>query len=171
MVLISFIIFWLSLGLSQWEAPARDQRVGWERRMCSTDSLGVRKQFGTSLPKAVAGWLSSPASACYVHSGLLAPSSLMCLVPQLFPTLCNCMDFSPPGSSIHGDSPGKNTAVGCHALLQGPSQPRDWIEVSHIEGGFFTVWATRETLTGFIYSAHSSLKNPFIQPPSIIQSE
>ena len=29
------------------------------------------------------------------------------------------MDCSPPGSSVHGDSPGKNTAVGCHALLQG----------------------------------------------------
>ena len=24
-----------------------------------------------------------------------------------------------PGSSVHGDSPGKNTGVGCHALLQG----------------------------------------------------
>ena len=29
------------------------------------------------------------------------------------------MDYSPPGSSVHGDSPGKNTGVGCHALLQG----------------------------------------------------
>ena len=29
------------------------------------------------------------------------------------------MDCSPPGSSDHGDSPGKNTGVGCHALLQG----------------------------------------------------
>ena len=28
------------------------------------------------------------------------------------------MDFSPPGSSIHANSPGKNTGVGCHALLQ-----------------------------------------------------
>ena len=27
--------------------------------------------------------------------------------------------LSPPGSSVHGDSPGKNTGVGCHALLQG----------------------------------------------------
>ena len=25
----------------------------------------------------------------------------------------------PPGSSVHGDSPGENTRVGCHALLQG----------------------------------------------------
>ena len=24
-----------------------------------------------------------------------------------------------PGSSVHGDSPGKNTGMGCHALLQG----------------------------------------------------
>ena len=28
-------------------------------------------------------------------------------------------DCSPPGSSVHGDSPGKNTGVDCHALLQG----------------------------------------------------
>ena len=34
-------------------------------------------------------------------------------------TLCDSMDCSPPGSSIHGDSPGKNTGVGCHAFLQG----------------------------------------------------
>ena len=29
------------------------------------------------------------------------------------------MDCTPPGSSVHGDSPRKNTRVGCHALLQG----------------------------------------------------
>ena len=29
------------------------------------------------------------------------------------------MDCSPPCSSIHGDSPGKNIGVGCHAFLQG----------------------------------------------------
>ena len=33
--------------------------------------------------------------------------------------LCNPMDCSPPGSYVHGDSPDKNTGVGCHALLQG----------------------------------------------------
>ena len=32
---------------------------------------------------------------------------------------CRPMDCSPPGSSVHGNSPGKNTGVGCHALLQG----------------------------------------------------
>ena len=29
------------------------------------------------------------------------------------------MDCRPPGSSVHGDSPGKNTGVDCHFLLQG----------------------------------------------------
>ena len=38
---------------------------------------------------------------------------------QLYPTLCGPMDCSPPGSSVHGDSPGKNTEVSCHALLKG----------------------------------------------------
>ena len=43
----------------------------------------------------------------------------LCLVAQLCPTLCDPRDCSPPGSSVNGDSPGKNTGVGCHALLQG----------------------------------------------------
>ena len=43
----------------------------------------------------------------------------MCLVTQSYPTLCNKMDCSPAGSSVPGDSPGKNTGVGCHAFLQG----------------------------------------------------
>ena len=38
---------------------------------------------------------------------------------QSCPTLCDPMDCSPPGSAVHGDSPGKNTGVGWHALLQG----------------------------------------------------
>ena len=32
---------------------------------------------------------------------------------------CDHMDCSPPGSTVHGDFPGKNNEVGCHALLQG----------------------------------------------------
>ena len=52
---------------------------------------------------------------------LYSPSlhAVLCLVAQSCLTLCDPMDCSPPGSSVHGDSPGKNTGVGCHALLQG----------------------------------------------------
>ena len=44
---------------------------------------------------------------------------VLCLVAQLCPILCDPVDCSPPGSSVHGDSPGKNTRVGCLFLLQG----------------------------------------------------
>ena len=41
----------------------------------------------------------------------------LCLVTQSCLTLCNPMDCSLPGSSVHGDSPGKNTGVGSLSLL------------------------------------------------------
>ena len=40
-----------------------------------------------------------------------------CLVPQLCLTLCDHRDHDLPDSSVH--SPGKNTGVGCHFILQG----------------------------------------------------
>ena len=43
---------------------------------------------------------------------------VLCLVAQLCLTLCDLMDYSLQGSSVDGDSPGKNTGVGCCALLQ-----------------------------------------------------
>ena len=50
-------------------------------------------------------------------------------------SLCDPMDCSLPGSSVHGDSPGKNTGVGCHALLHGilPNQELNpGVQVSRI---------------------------------------
>ena len=51
---------------------------------------------------------------------------------QSCPTLCDPMDCSPPGSSVHGDSLGKKTGVGCHFLLQGNLQIRDQIRISYV---------------------------------------
>ena len=82
---------------------------------------------------------------------------LLCLVPWLCPNLCDPMDCSPPGSSVHGDSSGKNTGVGCHALLQGifptqglnPGVPHcTWIlyPLSH-QGSPLTPYQSNFTLT------------------------
>ena len=49
---------------------------------------------------------------------------------QSCPTLCNRIDGSPPGSSVPGDSPGKNTGVGCHFLLQCMKVKVKWL--SHV---------------------------------------
>ena len=45
--------------------------------------------------------------------------SVLCLVALSCPTPCDPMYCSLPGSSFYGDSPGKNTGVGGHALFQG----------------------------------------------------
>ena len=41
------------------------------------------------------------------------------------PTLSDHMDYSPPDSPVHGESPGKSTEVACHALLQGIFQTQE----------------------------------------------
>ena len=72
--------------------------------------------------------------------------TLLCAVAQSCLTLCDPMNCSPPGSSVHRDSPGKNTEVGGHALLQGifptqgsnPGLPRCRRVL---------YWATREAIT------------------------
>ena len=60
----------------------------------------------------------TPTFICILNLSL-SLSFALCLVSQSCLTLCNPMDCSLPGSSVHGNSPGKNTGVGCHALLQG----------------------------------------------------
>ena len=46
------------------------------------------------------------------------------LVSKSCLTLCNPADCSPPGCSVHGNSPGKNTGVGFHALSKPGIEPR-----------------------------------------------
>ena len=46
-------------------------------------------------------------------------STVVTEVSHSCPALWDSMDCSLPGSSVHADSPGKNTGVGCHFLHQG----------------------------------------------------
>ena len=50
----------------------------------------------------------------------------LCLLALSCLSLCDPMDCSLPGSSVHGDSPGKNTGGGCRALLQGIFPTQVW---------------------------------------------
>ena len=61
-------------------------------------------------------------------------------VTQSCPTRSDPMDYSPPGSSVHGIFKARSTGVGCHFLLQRIFST----QVSHIVDRRFTVWATRE---------------------------
>ena len=59
---------------------------------------------------------------------------------------CSFMSDSlgPPGLYSPWNSPGQNTVVGTFPFSRGSIQPWDQTQVSHIAGGFFTSWATRE---------------------------
>ena len=50
-----------------------------------------------------------------VQSQPTADYVVLCVLSRV--QLCDPVDCSPPGSSVHGDSPGKNTRVGCHLCL------------------------------------------------------
>ena len=57
-------------------------------------------------------YTSAAEMFCFVFQ---KKKNVKALVAQLCPTLCDLMDCSPRGTSVHGDSPGQNTGVGgCH---------------------------------------------------------
>ena len=64
-------------------------------------------------------------------------------VPQSCPTLCDPMDCSPPGFSIHGIFQAWVLEWVAISFSRGSSWPRDWTQVSRIAGRGFTIWATR----------------------------
>ena len=65
-------------------------------------------------------------------------------VAQSCPTLCDPMDFSLPGSSIHGIFQARILEWVAISFSRGTSRPRDWTQVSCIVGRRLTVWVTRE---------------------------
>ena len=75
-------------------------------------------------------------SSCYQYSEVL--------VAQLCLTLCNPMNCSPPGSSIHGILQARTLKWIAIPFFKGSSWPRDQTWVFCIAGRFFSVWATKE---------------------------
>ena len=70
-----------------------------------------------------------------VHAGLLQSSR----------TLCNPVDYSPPGSSVHVILPARILEWVSMPSSKASSWPSNQTCVYCIAGGFFTSWAIRET--------------------------
>ena len=62
---------------------------------------------------------------------------------QLYPTLCDPVDYSPPGSSVHGILQARILQWVAIPFSRGSFQIRYWTQVSCIAGGLFIIWATR----------------------------
>ena len=65
-------------------------------------------------------------------------------VAQSCPTLCDPVDCSPPGSSIHRILQARILEWVAISFSRGSSQSRDWTQVSHIASIHFNLWATIE---------------------------
>ena len=68
-------------------------------------------------------------------------------------TLCDPMDCSLPGSSLHGILQARILEWVAISFSRGSSQPMDQTQVSTVDG-FFTIWATREG-HALIYNIHA----------------
>ena len=78
------------------------------------------------------------------NTGIVLKMSVYVLVAQSCLTLCDPMDSSPPGSSVHGLLQARTLEWVAIPFSRGSSPPRDRTRVSCIAGRFFTVWVTRE---------------------------
>ena len=79
-------------------------------------------------------------------------------VAQSCPTLCDPMDCSLSGSSVHGIFQARVLEWIAISFSKGSSQPRNWTRVSRFAGRRFTVWATREASTSvsFLSKTHNN---------------
>ena len=87
---------------------------------------------------ALAGGFFTTSATWEVHY-----NACMCVSHSVVSSSLWLRGLGPPSLLCPWDSPGKNTGVDCHALLQGIFPTRDWTQVSCIAGGLFTIWTTR----------------------------
>ena len=86
------------------------------------------------------------------------------LLAQLYLTLCDPVDCSPPGSSVHGILKARILEWVVISFSRGSSQPRDQTQVSYIAGRFFTIWAMRKALRFKVYVNWGTLQRAFNFP-------
>ena len=70
----------------------------------------------------------------------------LCSVAKSCPALCNPMDCSPPGSSVHGTSQERIRECVAISFSRGSSPPRNWTHISCIGRQISYHWATWEAL-------------------------
>ena len=88
------------------------------------------------------------------------PNNVQSEVTQSCLTLCDPMDCSLSGSSIHGIFQARVLEWIAISFSRGSSRPRNRTRVSRIAGRCFTVWATREAkTTAQLHSSHMLAKS------------
>ena len=107
---------------------------------------------------------ATPFSFCLQSLPASKKMKVKVLVAQLCLTLCDSMDCSPPGSSVHGML--EWVAI---PFFRGSSWPRDWIQVSCISGRFFALWDTSEAQHQGLFQLNSSDVSMCVWEPSTLR--
>ena len=128
------------------------RKIPWRRKWQPTpvfmpeESHGQRSLAGYSL--GLQRWALTNLSPISLRKSV----KVKVLVAQSCPTLWDPMDCSPPDSSVHWILQARIQEWLAISFSRGSSQPRDWTQVSHITGRFFTVWATRPCPPKWLHS-------------------
>ena len=107
----------------------------WPRQESGRPCLDLLRQVLQSGP-------IYPPTHRHTHTHTTHPSLFsccLCLVTRWCPILCNPMDCSPPGSSVHGILQARILEWVAISFSRGYSQPRDRTQVSCMAGGFFPI--------------------------------
>ena len=112
---------------------------------------GFKSNLGSHLLSNVQSICFSPSGffqffsdfRIWLYSTLVKSVKVKALVPQPCPTVCNPINFNPPGSSVLGILLAGILECVVIPFSGGSSRPREWTCVSH---RFFTVSATGEAL-------------------------
>ena len=116
---------WLLVETGVWVVPGKKR--GTSASLCNSNGDSI---FASVNPNFI------------MFRGVMMWSEVV--VTQSCPTLCNTMNFGPPGSSVYGILQGRTLEWVAIPFSRGSFWHRDWIRVSCIASSFFTVWATRE---------------------------
>ena len=124
--------------------------------VCWATCMQVKRQ---QLEPDMEQWTGSKLGKGYIQAVFCHPLiSLLCSVKwsevaQSCPTLCNPMDCSLPGSSLHGVLQARILEWVAISFSRGSSWPRDRTRVSCIADRCFNLWATRETPEYIMWNA------------------
>ena len=141
------VIFYVSLSLLHWREWSGTFLIAVR---CMRLRIGLQCQIELELPFIHHATQASiqqhmlGAQKCFLNECVH-----VCQVASVVSDCATLWMVAPPGSSVHGDSLGKNTGIGCQALLRRifltqRSNPR--LMSPTLAGGFFTTNATWKAL-------------------------
>ena len=148
-----FLLYWLRQSLTVWIITNCGKVFKrWEYQTILPASWGTckqvkKQQLKLDMEQQTGSKLGNEfVKAVYCHPAYLTymQSESESELTQLCPTLCNPLDCSPPGSSVHGILQARILEWVAISFSRGSSRRREWIQVSCIAGRCFNLWAIYE---------------------------